>query len=74
MPAILPPSVEPVHLEVAPYRGPRSHHASRAFAEFQERLARRARRKKLAIVLVLAVLVGSLVLGGVTAVRLGLLG
>lgn len=53
-----PPAFERLNLE--PYVGPKSHHASRAFAEMQERTQKRLRAKKLGVVLAVVVVGGTL--------------
>ncbi|MBK6513950.1 MAG: hypothetical protein IPG04_07440 [Polyangiaceae bacterium] len=53
-----PPSFERLNLE--PYVGPKSHHASRAFAEMQEQTIKRRRAKKMGVVLALVVVGGGL--------------
>lgn len=49
-------------LNLDPYDGPKSHHASRAFAEMQVRARKRRKRKKIAIVLAALVLGGGAIL------------
>ncbi len=57
-PAEPPSSVETLRLP--PYNGPKSHHASRAFAEMQERARKRRRRIKIAVFAVALVVGGAL--------------
>lgn len=56
-PVDLPP---PERLKLNPYYGPKSFHASRAFADMQERARKRRRGRKVAIVLTALVIGGSI--------------
>ena len=50
-------------LQLKPYYGPRSHHASRAFAEMSERIQRRKRKRKtMVFALGLVVVTGAVLL------------
>jgi len=60
-----------VRLKLDPYDGPKSFHASRAFAEHQRRLAKIRKRRKFGFLL-LALVVGGLVVG-LAIVTLGML-
>jgi len=56
------PGKEPVeHFKLPPYTGPKSHHASRAFADMQARARKRRLRMKIAIVVAALMVGGGLV-------------
>jgi hypothetical protein len=57
-----PEAPPPQRLDFGPYDAPKSYHASRAFAEMQERAERRAAKKKRSMLLIAGVGVAVLVL------------
>lgn len=56
---------EVVKLKLDPYDGPRSFHASRAFAEYQAKMVKVRSRRKFGFVLVTLVLGGALLIAAI---------
>ncbi len=54
------PDIQVERLRFEPYDAPKSHHASRAFADMQVRSQKRRRRSKIGLVLAVLVLGGGL--------------
>jgi hypothetical protein len=66
-PAPEDPSV--VRLKLDPYSGPKSHHASRAFAEYQSKVRKGRSRRKMGYLFVALVVGSILVIVAFTALR-----
>jgi hypothetical protein len=58
-----------VRLKLDPYSGPKSHHASRAFAEYQSKVVKVRSRRKMGYLLVALVVGSVLVIAAITALR-----